>query len=171
MLSLEERVASLERVVGSSIHVEAEGTNVCKLMEEVRTKLELVTDETCAERLKRDAEQVSLVLKHNYDSQSIAAPLRLGTVLCKMEEWENIAATVPTVVGRLRSLKRLHDEAGGFVATLRDLGTKYESILETSRENRQLVSTVSENLAANLDAINTNMKLLESRLEALSDAK
>lgn len=168
VLSLEERVASLERIVGSSIQVEAQGTNVCKLMNDVQSKLELMSEESCGERLKREAEQVSSVLKQTNDTSSLAEPLRLGTVLNKMEEWETVAATVPAVISRLRSLKRLHDEAGGFVSTVRDLNTKYETIVSTRQENKDLVAMLSENLVTNLAAINENMTLLESRLEALS---
>lgn len=164
--SLESRVAALERLTGVNVHADTQRTNVCELLEEVRTKLSLTSEKGISSRLRKEAEEVSSVLKHQFYAMSVAEPLQLGAVLSKMEQWESIAATVPIVVARLRSLKRIHDEADGIVSAVQELGSKYETLMDTTSDNVQLLRNVRDNLADNLKAINENMALLEERLSS-----
>ena len=162
ILALERRVAALERVVGPSLHVDAEGASVTALVLAVREKLALL-DEGAGERLRRDADAVASALRGVAASETVKA----GVVMAKMSEWENVAASLPAVVERLRSLKRIHDEAGGFVAALRNLSLQYQELKNAAKDNRAVLDAATQNMTANLNTMANNVALLEKRLDRI----
>ena len=130
-------------------------------------KLVLAADPTVSERLKADAEEISSVLQRRLGSSTVSMPLQVGKVLGKMEEWDKVAATIPAVVSRLRSLKVLHDEARGVRDNVRDLNMRFEKLHATAIENEDLARVIRGNFEGNLKVINENLFLLGSKVEAL----
>ncbi len=166
VLALERRVAALERVVGPSLHVDADGASVAALVMAVREKLALL-DDGAGERLRRDADAVASALRGVAASETVKA----GAVAAKMTEWENVAASVPAVVERLRALKRVHDEAAGFVAALANLTKQYEELKVAAADNRALLDMATENMSKNLDFMANNVAVLEKRLDSIDRGK
>lgn len=162
---LERRVALLERVVGPSLE-SAGGVNdqtISELVTWVREKLALIDDEQATERLRQDAVRIANALQNVPDRNAVQA----GALLAKMDEWQHVAATVPTVVARLRSLKRVQDEAAGFVNAVDALTTRYDELSIAAKDNRALLEQVRSTMESNLEVMLGNVRALEERMDKL----
>lgn len=165
MSSLERRVAAIEDFVGVS-HLEdaCNGTALGSMLEDVRDKLALVTDKDLPDRLKKDAQDIAAVLHKELQDEGGAQLLHTASTLEKMEKWEHVAETVPVVVERLRSLKRVQDEAVRFTATLDALGKQVDSIQLRRDTNSKLVDNVQRSLEANMKTVHENLNILNEKI-------
>lgn len=163
---LERRVAALERAVGPALHVDAAGASVAEVAASVREKLALVDDKAARAALVNDAEKIVGALRPLSDDD---AAMKAGNVLARLDEWQHVAASVPAVVARLRSLKRLHDDAARFVAALATLADEQKALRRGCSDNRTLLSTVRDGVEKNVATIKRNVQLLEARLERIAE--
>lgn len=171
MLSaLERRVASLEKSVGvSHLGTACEGKSFGPLLEDIRTRLELVSDATLPEKLKSDAREIAAILQRQMQSDRGADALRTATVLEKMERWEHLAETVPLVVERLRSFKRLQNDAACFAEALKSVGKQVDMFNKRSMANSELIGKVQKNLEKNMKAVQENLDILQDKLKEGED--
>lgn len=165
--ALQRRVADLETSVGvshqNSLH---DGKAIGPLLDDVRVRLELASDDTLVEKLKEDAREIAEVLQRQVNNERTCESLRLATVLEKMERWESLADTVPLVVQRLRGFKRLQDEAASFATALSAIAKQVDSMTQRCSTNAALVAEVQQNLEQNIKSVHENLNILEQRLNA-----
>lgn len=164
--TLERRVAALENSIGvSHLSPACDGKAFGPLLEDVRTRLELVSDVSLPEKLKVDAREIAAILQRQMQSERGAGALRTAMVLEKMERWEHLAETVPLVVERLRSFKHLQNEAACFVDALKSVGKQVDLLIQRSSANAMLISGVQNSLEKNVRAVQDNLAILQDKLK------
>lgn len=163
LCSLERRVAALEAMVGPQ-HLEA-SKPLWELVSDVEDHMALLRDPELPKMLRRDAQDIAAVLQQELHQERGADLLRTAAILDKMEKWEATAGSVPLVVERLRSLKRVQQEATCFVDTLAKVAAQVDRIERRRGENKELIENVRRNLENNLATVKENLDILHSRLE------
>lgn len=163
--TLERRVAALEKIVGSAHDETCDGVNLASLISDAKMRLDLLEDPGIMERLKQDAKDIAEVLRREVQSDAGRQALQTAEVLRKMEQWEDIAETVPIVVERLRCLKRVQDEAAGFVGAMQRIGETVDALSKRRGANEALIANVERSLRENLQTVQRNFDLLQDKLE------
>lgn len=161
--ALERRVAALEKMVGSAHDETCEGVALASLMADVKTRLDILENPGIMERLKQDAKDIAEVLRREVHSDAGRQALQTAEVLRKMERWEDVAQTVPVVVERLRCLKRVQDEAAGFVDTMRKMGETVDALSKRRDKNEALIANVQRSLRENMQTVQRNLDLLDKK--------
>lgn len=162
--TLERRVGALEKMVGFAHDESCEGVALAPLMRDVKSRLDLLEDPSITERLKQDAKDIAEVLRREVHSDAGKQALQTAEVLRKMEHWEDVAQTVPVVVERLRCLKRVQDEAAGFVDTMCKMGETIDALSKRKEENEALIANVQRSMRENMQTVQRNLDLLDERL-------
>lgn len=167
--ALEQRVAALESSIGVS-HLEeyCSGIALAPMLDDVQTRLALITDPTLPERLKKDAQDIANVLHKELQEERGEQVLRTATLLEKMDKWEYIAESVPMVVERLRSLKCVQEEAMHFSTTLASIGKQVDILQQRNETNSTLIQNVQRSLEVNVATVQKNMDLLDQQLQSLN---
>ncbi|RKO95275.1 hypothetical protein CAUPRSCDRAFT_13012 [Caulochytrium protostelioides] len=98
---------------------------------------------------------------------SAEAAVKIDKAYTLLQRVDHVAGVVPSLVARLHSLERLHNEAGVFAESLGQLqavaaeGDAADAALQTTLE------TLRSSMAENDRRTRENMALLEQRLEKL----
>lgn len=168
--SLEKRVTAMEHALGvARLDEQSEVVPLAPLLEDVRTRLDLMCDETLPGRLKKDAEDIARILQSQLQDQKGADMVRMASLLEKTEKWEAVAESLPTVVQRLRCLKRVQDEAAHFMEGLSVLGKQLDALQQRSDTNSLLVESVQRKLEKNVESVQSNIEVLQSRVCAMGE--
>lgn len=166
VVALERRITTLEQSVGvEQLERGFDGASVAETLDDVRTRLALATDPTLPDRLKHDAKLIAGILKREMQSERGMDTLRVGTLLDKINDWQPVIDSLPIIVDRLASVRRLHDEAAHFVDAVNALTKQIDSIESRSHANQTLLNTVRHNLQVNMQTINENIDLLKGSLK------
>eukprot|EP00178_Gracilaria_changii_P027432 TRINITY_DN876_c1_g1_i1.p3 TRINITY_DN876_c1_g1~~TRINITY_DN876_c1_g1_i1.p3 ORF type:complete len:398 (-),score=102.63 TRINITY_DN876_c1_g1_i1:3931-5124(-) len=163
--SLEKRVTAMEKALGiPRLDQHNQTIPLSPLLEDVRVRLALITDQTLPQRLKKDAEDIARILQSELRDEQGAHIVRMASVLHKIEKWEAVAESLPIVVQRFRCLKRVQDDATQFMQCLTVLEKQLDALQKRSDTNHSLVQKVRQNLETNMDAVEKNLDVLNSKL-------
>lgn len=166
--TLEKRIAALESTVGvCKLEEPCDGDSLGTILEDVRVRLALIKDENLPQKLKRDAHDIARILQSDLQNEKGSEILRAATTLEKMEKWKDLAETVPLVIERLRSLKRVQEEAEQFSSTLATMGSNLDSLQQRSDANCSLAENVRNSLKTNMKAVQENLDLLNEKVATL----
>ncbi|EGD76054.1 hypothetical protein PTSG_11640 [Salpingoeca rosetta] len=84
------------------------------------------------------------------------------------QQWSGVSGALPAIVGRLRDLQSLHEQAADFSATLTHMDQVQTNIKDQLAMQGVTLSTLEKSLKENTTTIRDNMASLEQRLAALS---
>lgn len=163
---LERRLSTLENSIGvAQLENSFDGTSITSLVEDVRARLCMLTDESLPDRLKDDAKQIAQVLRSDLQTDRGEDALRTATLLDKMQEWQPLVDTLPILIDRLSSVRHLHQEADHFVAAMQSITKQVDNLESRHNTNDKLLQTVQQSLQINIKSVNDNIDLLKSRLD------
>lgn len=163
---LERRVSSLERAVGvADLEAEFDGVTLAALTKDVRTRLAFVTDEDLPAKLKEDARQIAHMLRNDMQSQRAKDALRVATILDKLHSFFPLLDTLPVLIDRLVSVRRLHTEAANFSQALSNLAVQLDRIEERRDANKDLLESVRSSMDLNIQTVNSNLAILKEHIE------
>ncbi|CAN8061372.1 unnamed protein product [Agarophyton chilense] len=167
--SLEKRVTAMEIALGiPRLDQQCEMIALAPLLEDVRTRLGLITDETLPQRLKKDAEDIARILQSELRDEKGTDIVRMARVLQKIEKWESVAESMPLVVQRLRCLKRVQDDAAQFMECLTVLNKQVDALQKRSETNNSLLGKVQRNLETNIGTVRKNIDVLNLKLSTVT---
>lgn len=177
--ALERRLARLEQFVGVSI----EGLSLWDEVQALKSALELLEAsrlEEMATKLRGAAESIA-----NYERErrinpsasaaSVASPViteaQVASLLETVERWDAFASALPTVVGRLRSLRELHEDAAQFSQSLARVEAEQSAIKQLLDSGIKSLQEVQSGFAANAGAMKNNIDAIQKRVDVLLQAK
>ncbi|KAI0567505.1 Dynamitin [Gracilaria domingensis] len=167
--ALEKRVTAVENALGiPRLDEQSETVPLAPLIEDVQTRLGLITDDSLPQRLKKDAEDIARILQSELRDEMGTEIVRMASVLQKIEKWHAVADSLPIVVQRLRCLKQLQDDAAQFMQCLRVLDKQVDALQKRSQTNNALVEKVRRNLETNIGAVQKNIDVLNSKLSMVA---
>lgn len=169
LTALENRLANLERIMGTSTNVDALAT-VASLsskldilgdpakLQEIRKTVQTLTE--YLETLKKDKKKVEPILAKQKNE-------KVDKLFTMMSRWDKAALQLPVVVERLKSLQLLNAEASGVIDLMNTLDQQTQTLTQALSEDRGLLIQVSKTLAANSERIAENIASLDARIKAL----
>jgi Dynamitin len=165
--SLDVRITALERQIAPGMDSGAEG--LWRMVAAVRAHLD-AADSTSLEELRASVETLAAAMA-GAEPVNISDVADAGSLLRKLDDLEPMAAAVPTVTARLRSIKDTLDDASGIARAITELSARCDALVSSRTENIRLISQVEDNLAANLRTVQNNMDALHTRLSAALELK
>lgn len=151
-VTLHSAVASLTRRV-AALNSETIG--------DLQTKIQVVVD-LAKKTALRSASNGALDLTANGTSvEKIAQLYEMG------KRCDSLAATVPAVIDRLKTLRTLHEQAAEFSRTVSQLEAAQKSLLENVAMQSTTLQSVGASLTQNMATIEKNFLAMETRINAL----
>ena len=93
---------------------------------------------------------------------------QVGELYAIAQRWDKLAGTVPAVVGRLRELRGIHEQAADFTAVLKQMETTQAQVKELLEADEATMATLETSFAKNMAIIDGNFKSLEARVAAVA---
>eukprot|EP00172_Hildenbrandia_rubra_P001524 Plantae.Rhodophyta-Hildenbrandia_rubra.ctg2092.p1 GENE.Plantae.Rhodophyta-Hildenbrandia_rubra.ctg2092~~Plantae.Rhodophyta-Hildenbrandia_rubra.ctg2092.p1 ORF type:complete len:393 (-),score=106.45 Plantae.Rhodophyta-Hildenbrandia_rubra.ctg2092:28-1206(-) len=176
MVDFEKRIARLEQILGlqgfqTELDEEFGQKSLCEMASSIQNKLDILNNEeqeAYKEQIKRVEKLLDdLVVSKGEAFEETSKCLQAYDLL---ERWDGLTGLLPTVVARLRSAKKYHDEAAGYSETLSALGAS-QKLLETETTNHDIVvKDLSKTLEINIATITKNMEVLDKRISEISNS-
>jgi hypothetical protein len=155
---LDRRVARLESSLAGGVDPGPGG--LWGLIDSVRVQLD-AADPSYLRSVRTNVETLTAALDNTPALSDFADASQL---VDRLDAIEPSAASIPTLTARLRTLKCSLDDAGSVVGSLAALGSRYDRLASSRRENKALLERVEQNLETNLETVVRNMQGLEKRL-------
>jgi len=180
---LVERVRRLEAIVGldpeshsSSSELDRMGRPIANIVSGLERKLELMDESRLAllnakaTELTKQVSELSKERKSKGASHK-SAPNTLnaypfssmdeaGALVEKLERCNTVAATLPGLTDRLRTVQEIHLHNANVHTRLEELDIKQTELEEANALDRELLENLKQSMLKNLEAVEANMALL-----------
>lgn len=170
LTALQNRVATLEKIVGSSKRGDALGTIAA-----LSSKLDILGDPAKFKEIQRKVtgltESLNTLRKEKKKFEPILQKQKSEKVeklFQMMSTWDKAAVQLPVVVERLKSLQLLNSEAAGVVDLVNTLDDQQKQLTQALSEDKVLLETVNKTLASNCETIAANIASLDERIKKLT---
>ncbi|KAH8277847.1 hypothetical protein KR018_008534 [Drosophila ironensis] len=179
--SLEQRLSQLEKVVGAQpdkLSRLTAATNTSTVLEAVRqlsTKAALLQPDkldTIEHRLTALAGKMDAIAeKSSGSAQDAKRDQKVAELYDIAKRTEPVVEILPHVIERMQALEALHKYANNFAKIIAEIEQKQGTITTSLVNNKELLHSVQETFAQNLETINSKVAKVEQRLAAVSSAK
>jgi len=180
--SLDRRLAMLERTVGPPPQDDhtTPGSSFPDLQTGLRalskklelldqTKLDRITQRTRVIIQELESVETTKARTTQQTADEKARSSQVDSLYNLMTRWDSVATSVPQIVARLQSLKEVHEESATALLRLDAVDKQAESINQLLQEGKNALNKVSQNFAANMKVMESNMVSLEGRFNAISE--
>lgn len=165
--ALERRVSRLEGVVGVAATPQTPMQTRLQQLEEAVKALEAPEKlAALGNTLQTLAAQMAEADKRNAGGAG-GGGVSAKDLVVRLERLEGIAGLLPQVVGRLRALRGLHEEAALFGSSLQRLEQGQQEIKGMLESGTAALKAVEQGLAENDVAVKNSIATLQQRLEKL----
>lgn len=182
-LSIEERLATVEKFVGNSSSVVAAKGTVMERLEQAEGMASKVDTEILeaaaakAKVIRADLEAANKARSKLTSSMLLAGHSAgedakvISSLHEQMTDIEGVSSQLPAIVQRLQQLSQLHGQAA-------DFSTRLAAVESMARDSERLVASLEETLdhvekgsVSNLKIIEKNMKTLDEKMKKVGSAK
>ncbi|CAK4677511.1 hypothetical protein AeMF1_005653 [Aphanomyces euteiches] len=173
LAAVEQRVAQLERLVGSSF----ETTSLIHSLQDLETRMSLLNPsqvEALSHRVAGLLNDFSSIAKLQDVNPAIQQSIltakessQLTAMYDQLQTVSTTAAAIPVLVDKLNSLKSLHDDAATFRDRLETLERNTNNLSTILDTDTALLANMEANLAKNLAVFQSNMEQLDQRMQKL----
>ncbi|EDW60098.1 dynactin subunit 2 [Drosophila virilis] len=179
--NLEQRLHQLEKAVGahpeklSRLTAVTNTSNVLEAVRHLSTKAALLQPEkldAIEQRLTSLAGKMDAIAEKSSGSTQDAKRDQKVTELYDIaKRTEPVVEMLPHVIERMQALEALHKYANNFAKIIAEIEQKQGTITTSLVNNKELLHSVQETFAQNLETINTKMAKVEQRVAAITSAK
>lgn len=174
LAALERRVAKLEQCVGRSL----EGLSLWDELQTLRAQLQALEAsrlDALAAQLRSAAEAVAAYERERRISPagaSLAGPpvseAQVATLLEAVQRWDALAASLPTVVARLRALRELHEDAARFAESVARVEAEQAAMRQLLEGGVRSLQQVQAGLSASAGALQSSLAAVELRVAKIA---
>jgi len=181
--ALESRISKIERLVGTSRGVSPDTAgsfpDIWTGLNEVERKLSTLDTQKLDATQRRvkglmteitELEVLENRLSLNKSPLSAGHLAKIDGIWNVISRWDSSAQQLPNVIGRLQSLKDLHEESAAVVGRLQALEHQQDLIDRTLNFDKESLSKFSATFAANAKVMQENIALIESRIAKLNNS-
>jgi len=178
---LENRLHKLEEMVGlKSLDVNTAGKPLP--LSEVVTRLEervQILDEDTLEKLTEKMQKLNTVFEtftakrkkskqSNITLEKDVEAQRVDKLFQTVQQWAPIADTIPTLINRMQTLKKLHEESCLFSQRLFGLENMQDGLKKMLAADEKALDSVQKSIAENMETIKANVTAVDQRIEEIS---
>ena len=181
MNDLELRVASLEKLLVQKDKDEDRESSTSTILSAIRkmeNQMELLRPQTLdalSRRMKTIVSEYESFSRRMSRARSknggVSNPIRaqkLATALEKIDSYDKISASIPSLVKRLKTLRALHEESATFSNRLSAIEKRQDRALEDLDRSEKLVSELEVAMRENMKTIAKNIEVLDERIDKCS---
>jgi hypothetical protein len=167
LFGIENRISSLEKFVGREYVVPSirgsETSEGVDLMGRVRTLEDAVSvlDRSCTEEWRKKVEIT-------FDKMASVKISEEMQSMKRIREWDGVLYTLPSVLLRLRNLRKVHEENASFVDRVKQISDAQDRMETALSDQEQLLRSVDERLDLNIKSIEENGTYLEERMKQIA---
>ena len=177
MNDLELRIASIEKL----LHQKDEDGNrkgtstILSAIHKMESQMELLRPQTLdalSRRMKTIATEYESFSRRMSRARSktggVSNPIRakkLSTALEKIDSYDKISASIPSLVNRLKTLRALHEESATFSNRLSVIEKRQERALGDLDRSEKLITELEVSMRENMKTIASNIKILDGRID------
>ncbi|XP_037817240.1 dynactin subunit 2 [Lucilia sericata] len=178
---LEHRLHQLEQAVGaqpeklSRLTTLTQSTNVMDAVRQLSTKAALLQSEkidAIEERLGSLGTKMDAIAEKSSGSADEAKRDQKVTDLYDIaKRTEPVAEILPDIIERMQALESLHKYAMNFAKIIAEIEEKQSTITTSLVNNKELLHSVQETFAQNLETINKEVAKVEERVNTVAGSK
>jgi len=86
-----------------------------------------------------------------------------------MSRWDEACLSVPLLVSRLQSLRRLHEESVDATSRLQHLEGRQTALAELLEQDRAALAKVGDSLSKNVVLLENNVRILQARAAEINE--
>jgi len=169
---LERRLAELEKIVGLTVVSSFPlPSSLISMVEELKSDVSLLNTnqlDSILRKLQTVSQEMNDVLAKNETLPPTSSNDQVNELFEMMKKWDTKSQQLESVVGRLNSLRVLHEQSGSFVHTVKQLESEQDEIKNLLKTNNDLTTQLETNFTNNMTAIQSNITALEKRFTSLS---
>uniref|UniRef100_T1PFB3 Dynamitin n=1 Tax=Musca domestica TaxID=7370 RepID=T1PFB3_MUSDO len=178
---LEHRLHQLEQAVGaqpeklSRLTTLTQSTNVMDAVRQLNTKAALLQSEkidVIEERLgSLGAKMDAIAAKSSGSPEDAKRDQKVVEMYEIAKRTEPVAEILPDIIERMQALELLHKYAMNFAKIIAEIEEKQTSITTSLVYNKELLHSVQETFAQNLETINKEVAKVEERVKSVANIK
>lgn len=172
VLELERRLTNIEKTLGpDSQDLTGPLQGVVSKLESRLTLLDSGVLDDLTKRVRTVEREMDKIIskKQQYNDVTNADHAKkIDDAYGALQRCDAVSPHVPVLVNRLMTLKHLHDDADGLGNALRDSQNAEFKIESMLSDSRQLLKTMEENFAQNLNVIEANMKKMDGKMQDIA---
>ncbi|KAG9290543.1 hypothetical protein G9A89_020913 [Geosiphon pyriformis] len=182
---LDERIAALEKLVGTShgqnfedFSLSITNTNLITAVEKLEQHMELLTQPRHLEAVSRKVKTLTTELEKVNDlknkelSNGGVIPFeteeKINYLFNLLDKVDPLMSVAPALVNRLKSLQQLHSEAAVFSDTIKMLAGEQGKIGDELRSLNDVAGKLEKSFEINDAAINRNVEVVDQRVTELA---
>ncbi|ALC40648.1 Dmn [Drosophila busckii] len=179
--NLEQRLHQLEKIVGaqpeklSRLTAVTNTSNVIEAVRHLSTKAALLQPDkldAIENRLTTLAGKMDAIAeKSSGSTQDAKRDQKISELYDIAKRTEPVVEILPHVIERMQALESLHKYANNFAKIIAEIEQKQGTITTSLVNNKELLHSVQETFAQNLETINSKVAKVEKRVTAISGAK
>ncbi|EDW72490.1 uncharacterized protein Dwil_GK20679 [Drosophila willistoni] len=179
--SLEQRLYQLEKAVGaqpeklSRLTSVTNTSNVLEAVRQLSTKAALLQPEkldAIEQRLSTLTGKMDAIAeKSSGSAQDAKRDQKIVELYDIAKRTEPVVEILPQVIERMQALEALHKYANNFAMIIAEIEQKQGTITTSLVNNKELLHSVQETFAQNLETINSKVAKVEQRVTAVTAAK
>merc|ERR1712137_1502235 len=93
---------------------------------------------------------------------------KVNEIYTLMQKWDDAASQLPTVIGRLQSLKELHEQSAAVVLRAQAIDAEHTQVMTSLSSNASALEKVQKSMAENTEVMQRNVEALEKRMAELA---
>lgn len=93
---------------------------------------------------------------------------RVDKLFSKVQQWAPVADTIPTLIGRMQTLKALHEESALFSQRLFSLETMQEGLQKMLQADEKALTNVQKSISENMETVLANVTAVDERIAAIT---
>lgn len=182
LMDIEARIASLEKTIGSNtqeLAVLSSGTKSKTLREAVddlKAKQSLLDPENLPQidtRLQAVLNKLNDINKGKKQegAQQVATDKKVTEIYDLIQKWDNVCASLPSIINRLEALNELHQQAAGFSTTMQNFEKTQGQIDSKLSDSSNMATQIRATMKENAVAMQKNIQALDQRIQALNARK
>eukprot|EP00919_Chromeraceae_sp_WS-2016_P056155 GHVR01133320.1.p1 GENE.GHVR01133320.1~~GHVR01133320.1.p1 ORF type:complete len:437 (-),score=135.39 GHVR01133320.1:357-1667(-) len=181
LVGLESRLAHLEEQVGTGAASRLPFPDVVGGVSEISERLSLLDSnklDAIGRRVQALLTEIDVLLQQKKALEESGMHLSASGLtgdeeqkICDMYElthrWQGVSASLPAVVGRLKSLKALHQQSGLFANKINVLESQQDDLAKLLKTTADAVSGLSTGAAENVQKMKDTAVGIDKRIQAL----
>ena len=177
MNDLELRIASLEKLLVQKEEDKKNDSSILSSIRKMENQMDLLRPQTLdalSRRMKTIVNEYESFSRRMSRARSknggVSNPIRakkLSSALEKIDSYDKISASIPSLVKRLKTLRGLHEESATFSNRLSAIETRQNHALEDLERSEKLISDLEVAMRENMKTIAKNIEVLDTRLDKL----
>lgn len=154
----ERRIAQIEEALGIQyIHDNPKTAHgLIKSINSLEQKVNSINPlqiEFISKKIKSIMSDMDKVIDIKSSSPSVETESQVTKILATLEKWDQTSDSLPTIIARLRDLKKIHESAATIVDSVDQISTEQKRISESLVTTQTTLETLDKNLSQNMKTI------------------